>query len=68
MDRERQKKIVKEYMERWGEKFEIFSEYIDDFKIPKLRIAPHLTQSEFKKLWKELVEELKRELRKVQEI
>jgi hypothetical protein len=61
MDREKQKQIVKEYMEKWGEKFEIFSANINDFKIPRLRIAPNLSPAEFKKLWDELVEEIKKE-------
>jgi len=50
-------------MERWGENFEIFSKHILDFKIPRLRIAPDLNPQEFKKLWDELVEEVKREIK-----
>ncbi len=62
--REKQKKIVREYMERWGERFELYSKYILDFKIPRLRIAPNLPPNEFKKLWQELVEKVKREMKK----
>jgi hypothetical protein len=48
-------------MKKWGEKFEIFSANINDFKIPRSRIAPDLSPAEFKKLWDELVEEIEKE-------
>lgn len=66
IDKEKQKRIVKEYMKKWGKNFELFSKHIDDFKIPRLRIAPNLSQREFKRLWKELVKEVKKEIQKQQ--
>jgi hypothetical protein len=65
-ERERQKKIVREFMKRWGERFEFYSKHIEDFKIPRILINRNLHPMEFKKLWNELVEEIKRE--KTQEI
>jgi hypothetical protein len=60
-NRERQKQIVKKFMERWGENFELCSRYIEDFKIPHYLIDRNLNTIEFKKLWYELIEEIKRE-------
>jgi uncharacterized protein (UPF0276 family) len=63
-EREKQKKIVREFMERWGERFELYSRYIEDFKIPRILINRNLSPTEFKELWNELVEEVKEEMRK----
>jgi hypothetical protein len=60
-ERERQKQIVREFMKRWGERFELCSRYIEDFKIPRILINRNLSPQEFKKLWNELVEEIKKE-------
>jgi hypothetical protein len=69
-ERERQKKIVREFMKRWGERFELYSQYIEDFKIPRILINRNLHPLEFKKLWNELVKEVKEEMKreKTQEI
>jgi len=66
MTREQQKKIVREFKERWGKDFPLRSKYIEDFKIPHHMIAPELTREEFKKLWNELVEEIEKEDKKIQ--
>jgi len=66
MTREQQRKIVREFKERWGEDFPLRSKYIEDFKIPHHLIAPELSREEFKKLWDELVEEIKKEDKKIQ--
>jgi hypothetical protein len=69
-ERQTQKKIVREYMKRWGERFELYSQYIEDFKIPRILINRNLHPLEFKKLWNELVKEVKEEMKreKTQEI
>jgi actin-related protein len=59
-ERERQKKIVREFMKRWGERFELYSKHIEDFKIPRILINRNLNPMEFKKLWNELVKEVKK--------
>jgi hypothetical protein len=57
-------------MKRWGERFELYSQYIEDFKIPRILINRNLHPLEFKKLWNELVKEVKEEMKreKTQEI
>ena len=67
-EREKQKQIVRKFMERWGDKFDICSRYIEDFKIPRILIDRDLNPVEFKKLWYELIEEIKKEEMKKQEI
>jgi hypothetical protein len=49
-EREKQKKIVREFMKRWGERFELYSKHIEDFKIPRILINRNLSPMEFKKL------------------
>lgn len=68
--REQQKQIIREYMKRWGERFKLYSRYINDFSIPQQRIAPDLGPIKFKKLWDELVEEIEKEkeLKKIDKI
>lgn len=70
ISREKQKQIIREYMQRWGEKFKLYSKYINDFSIPRERIAPELGPLKFKKLWNELVEEIEKEkkLKEIEEI